>query len=125
MGSGVEGGLRHAQGVQRARLSVPLHPVQPSQSPQLHQPSAGSSPRGSESLLDHLSGRFKACELHPCSNQCLKDCPSVNPSGACVTPPLPRAQEGSAVLVSVEWVLSPLGMPASPDERRQAPPGPR
>lgn len=40
------------------------------------------------------------------------------------------AEEGwevsSAVvqLVSVEWVLSPPGMPASPDERRQASTGP-
>lgn len=74
----MEGGLRHAQGVQRARLSMPLHPVQLPWSPQLHQPSAGSSPGSSESLLDHLSGCIKACELHPCSNQCLKDRPSVN-----------------------------------------------
>lgn len=32
----------------------------------------------SESLLGHISGCFTACELHPCSNQSLKDFPYVN-----------------------------------------------
>lgn len=68
------------RGAESARLSVPLRPVQPPGSPRLLQPSAGSSPRSSESLLDRLSGCVKACELHPCSGQCLKDRPGVTPS---------------------------------------------
>lgn len=32
----------------------------------------------SESLLGHISGCFRACELHPCSNQSLRDFPCVN-----------------------------------------------
>lgn len=56
-----------------------LHPTQPPGSPQLHQPSAESSPRSSVCLPHQLSGCVQACELHFCSSQCLKNHPSENP----------------------------------------------
>lgn len=54
--------------------------------PQLHQPPAESSPRSRACLLHHLPACVQACELHPCSNQCLKNHPSENAFGAPIPP---------------------------------------